>query len=114
MDNAYIMMPTPSWVKVLAGILMLIKAQEHKINPSMMNCRRLNSYVTSAISTWNNQSALTASIPRELGLAAQQQSSKAAGTSSFGMSGTNAHLIAVVDLVQNNRGHTLCIWNRAR
>ena len=93
---------------------MLIKAQDQKVHPSIMNCRRLNSYVASALSTWSIQSAIMASIPRQLGSAAQNQASDAAGTSSFGMSGTNAHLITAIGLTLSDHGEVAYIWSKAR
>ncbi len=93
---------------------MLVKAQENKLHPSVMNCRNLNSYVASALSTWTKQNALMVSIPRQLGLAMQSCVSDAAGTSSFGMSGTNAHLITSIGLTQNESGVKSYSWSKAR
>ena len=93
---------------------MLIKAQDQNVYPSIMNCRRLNSYVASGLSTWRKQSATMASIPRQLGSAVQNQALNAAGTSSFGMSGTNAHLIMAMGLTLCDSGEVSCRWSKAR
>ena len=93
---------------------MLIKAQEHKLHPSVVHCRRLNTYVASALSTWSKQSALMASIPRQLSLAMQSRILDTAGTSSFGMSGTNAHLITSLSLTPNDPILVSYTWSKAR
>ena len=91
---------------------MAIKAQESLVHPSMMNCRSLNDYVATALSNWSKQSALSAAIPRQL--APSVQSPSAAGTSSFGMSGTNAHLIVAVTFTPSEDIAEACLWHKTR
>ena len=63
-------------------------------NAAVLNCRNLNDYVKTSLAAWKSQNGLASGIPRQLGPSPAAIMNPAAGTSSFGMSGTNAHLIA--------------------
>ena len=58
----------------------------------IMHLRSLNSYVEAALGDWGRLHSLAGQAPRSAGPCAQP--GLAAGTSSFGMSGVNAHLLA--------------------
>ena len=67
---------------------------EQQANAAVLNCRNLNDYVKTSLAAWSSQNSLASGIPRQLAPSPTAINHSAAGTSSFGMSGTNAHLIA--------------------
>jgi hypothetical protein len=93
---------------------MALKSQEQKALLAMMNCRTLNSYVSSALMGWNKQSDISASIPRVFGSLVESKEASAAGTSSFGMSGTNAHMLISVAFTPNESIVKSCSWSKRR
>lgn len=96
---------------------MAVKALEQQAHAAVLNCRNLNSYASAALSDWGKQCALEASIPRQMAPSASSgvaAGNAAAGTSSFGMSGTNAHLLAAVPFMPSDRDATPAVWRKAR
>ena len=93
---------------------MALKSQEQKALPAMMNCRTLNSYVSSALMEWTKRSDLSASIPRVFGSLVESKEASAAGTSSFGMSGTNAHMVISVAFTPNESIVKACPYSKRR
>ena len=59
----------------------------------MLCCRNINPYVAAAITDWQKQHSLQAALPRQTAAAAAKEAAGLHGTSSFGMSGVNAHLL---------------------
>ncbi len=98
---------------LLVGIFMAVKALEQRAHAAVLNCHSLNTYVSSALSDWGKQCMLAAKVPRQLSPAAATANA-AAGTSSFGMSGTNAHLLVSVPFTPSPATAPTAIWKRAR
>jgi acyl transferase domain-containing protein len=72
----------------LTGLVAAAGAAHHQSSPAIMHLRTVNPYVESALSGWGDSSRLAAHIPRQT---APHMSANVSGTSSFGMSGVNAH-----------------------
>ncbi|CAL8465609.1 g5145 [Coccomyxa elongata] len=82
----------------ITGALLAITALRQAAAAPIVNLRSVNPYVTAALSDWRSLRRIAAHAPRQLapgsllkvdGLSSQV----AAGTSSFGMSGVNAHAL---------------------
>lgn len=74
-------------------MLLALGATAAVASPSIRHLRNINPYVAAAIADWGKQSKLAASLPRQLTALRQQSVHSTAGTSSFGMSGVNAHAL---------------------
>ena len=74
---------------------MAVKSLHQSAVASILGLRTLNPYVATAVSGWDKVNAPRTMLPRELGAnaARQRDSLQAAGASSFGMSGVNAHVL---------------------
>jgi acyl transferase domain-containing protein/acyl carrier protein len=90
----------------LTGALLAMQALHHGTAPAIMHLRGMNPYVGSALGDWPKRTGLKASVPRQLG-AQSVTSATAAGTSSFGMGGTNTHLIIAVPTPMENKASFL-------
>ena len=83
----------------LTGLLLALGAQQQAAQAPIVNLREVNPYVASAVEDWRRRHGLAAALPRQhapLPAAAAGSSGSspaAAGTSSFGMSGVNAHML---------------------
>jgi acyl transferase domain-containing protein len=80
----------------LTGTLLAAVALEQQLLTPIVNLRELNPYVSAALADWQTRHAAAAAPSRQLGGAAHLASSgmqRLAGTSSFGMSGVNAHAL---------------------
>ena len=106
----------------LTGLLAAMGSLRHAALPAIMHLRDMNPYVTTALADWSRQRGGGA----HSGVAAPRQRSPApvlagdvgmlTGTSSFGMSGVNAHalLSAVSDTVQRTGNFPVQAWNLQR
>lgn len=99
------------------GVLMAVKSLHQSAAASILGLRTLNPYVATAVSGWDKVNAPKTLLPRELGAnaARQRDSLQAAGASSFGMSGVNAHVL-VTNAVFGAPVHesTAKQWRRSR
>jgi len=98
----------------LSGALLAMQALHHGTAPAIMHLRSMNPYVGSALGDWKKRAGLEASVPRQLG-AQSVPSTTVAGTSSFGMGGTNTHLIiAVPSPVENKESFLATLLERSK
>jgi hypothetical protein len=74
----------------ITGLLMAMHTLTQGDAAPVMHLRGMNVYVEAALGTVRTGSELTAAVPRQY---QASRASSAAGTSSFGMSGVNAHAI---------------------
>jgi acyl transferase domain-containing protein len=96
---------------------MAAKALEQAAHAAVLHCRSLNPYVATALADWGGRAArLVAAVPRQMGpaVAAAAKPGSAAGTSSFGMSGTNAHALLSLPFVPAQAAAPAATWHRAR
>eukprot|EP00887_Chlorella_sp_A99_P003341 scaffold26.g3341.t1 len=83
----------------VTGALLAIQAVIHEAVPPVMHLRTMNAYVEAALDDWGKPrprqaTGLAANIPRQAAPTAHQAApGMLAGTSSFGMSGVNAHAV---------------------
>jgi hypothetical protein len=72
------------------------QAMRHGALPPVMHLRDVNPYVESTLGDWGKKQGLAAGVPRQAMPAPVQSASggdQAVGTSSFGMSGVNSHVL---------------------
>lgn len=78
-----------------SGALMAAAALDTHAAPAVLGLRVLNPYVAAALGDWRKRACLGAAVPRQYApVPAPAGLAPAAGASSFGMGGTNAHLLA--------------------
>lgn len=75
----------------LTGALLALHGLGHREDPAIMHLRNVNPYVASALAEWKKR-GIDAAAERQLGALPAGRAAAFAGTSSFGMGGTNAHL----------------------
>ncbi len=87
-----------------------------------MHLSAINPYVSSTLSDWRKKQSLAASVPRQAAPAPQLSSGggdRTVGTSSFGMSGVNSHVLlrpAAQDAVPSDvtsHGCVAVVWQIA-
>ena len=80
----------------LTGTLLAAAGMQHQLLPPIVNLRELNPYVSAALADWRSRHGLAAAPSRQLAPCAHLAGAGGeplAGTSSFGMSGVNAHAL---------------------
>ena len=93
----------------LTGLLLAASAAAQHAAPAIMHLRGMNPYVQAALGDWEAASNRALLLPRQL---AGGPTAGVAGTSSFGMSGVNAHML--VDAAPAGSGSQLANQVRAR
>lgn len=85
----------------LTGLLLATQVVGHKAVPPVMHLRATNPHVESSFADWQKTYGLAASVPRAAAPSPSDGTVEApcqlAGTSSFGMSGVNAHALLLLD-----------------
>jgi acyl transferase domain-containing protein len=77
----------------VTGMLFAMAAAGQALAPPVLSLRSVNPYVATALGAMGSRAAPGAFVPRQPAPAAAAQAQPVAGTSSFGMSGVNAHLL---------------------
>lgn len=80
----------------LTGLLLAFSVQRQAAQAPIVNLHELNPYVASAVEDWRRRHSLLAALPRQQApkpVSATGSMAAVAGTSSFGMSGVNAHML---------------------
>lgn len=78
----------------LTGVLFGLQELSQNLRPSVMNLRNTNPYIQAAFTDWEKSHRITASVPRcNAPSSFNSANPRVVGTSSFGMSGVNAHAI---------------------
>lgn len=94
---------------------MAIGALVNDASAPIMHMRTMNTYVAAAITDWHKTARLSARMPRQCGSAFlnRNHNTKAtlASTSSFGMSGVNAHMLLDAPSSDDNESRVCsCSW----
>jgi acyl transferase domain-containing protein len=85
-----------------AGLLLAAGALTAASAPPVMHLRTPNVHVAAALDDWRQSGGAAAALPRQEQPSAGGLSGQLAGTSSFGMSGVNAHvLLAEPESIRN-------------
>ena len=88
----------------LTGALLAHAALMYACRPAVMHLRNPNAYVEAALQDWRKSSNACGAVQRQRAPSAVATSAHAAGSSSFGMSGINAHVI-LLPPKQHNGGN---------
>jgi acyl transferase domain-containing protein len=77
----------------LTGLLLAAEAVSQAAATPIMHLRNVNPYVSAALGDWSAGGGTTAQLSRQTGPGGSMHACGSAGTSSFGMSGVNAHML---------------------
>jgi hypothetical protein len=83
-------------VDVEGTFLAICMLQQHA-HAAFVNLRELNPYVATCLHDSKCNAHITSSIPRTFAPEVHHGNAAAAGTSSFGMSGVNAHILMTIN-----------------
>jgi acyl transferase domain-containing protein len=98
----------------VTGVFLAIQPLQTRCHPAVLNMRSMNRYVEAALRDWRKRT-MTVGVARQRSAASSLCPTSAAGTSSFGMSGTNAHLQLSVPLPSLKCNPTCAgTWQRTR
>lgn len=78
---------------IFIGLLLAAGALTSAIAPPIMHLRSPNAHVGAALDDWRRSATTAATLPRQCQPGAGGLAGQLAGTSSFGMSGVNAHVL---------------------
>jgi Beta-ketoacyl synthase, C-terminal domain len=100
----------------LTGTLFALQELAMSCRPAVMNLRNTNPYIQAAFTDWMRTHKLTPSVPRSTAPSSfHMPSQRVVGTSSFGMSGVNAHaLLTSAPSVGHVPPSLPFVWQRAR
>lgn len=105
---------TSMW-SLCAGVFMAMQTLQQRSHAAVRNLRTLNPYVANALSDWGYKGcSMPASLPRMVAPACTWQAHALAGASSFGMGGTNAHLLSGVPEPRQDGRAAAHAWQRSR
>ena len=97
----------------LTGLLLAACAQHSQQLAPIVNLRDLNPYVSSAVDDWHARHGLAAALPRQPAPMPAAPGAALSGTSSFGMSGVNAHALVSAPASPHHE-QPLLPWARQR
>jgi acyl transferase domain-containing protein len=101
-------------MRVDVGLMLALTPLEHQALPAIMHCRNLNPYVASSLQEWTTTANVVPRVPVELAPTTLARVATS-GTSSFGMSGVNAHFITSSVLSQALPFDAeAAVWKRSR
>ena len=106
----------------MTGLLLAAGALRECATPAIMHLRSPNQYVSAALEDWSRRRRSPVAAPRQAGPAPSLAALGAlAGTSSFGMSGVNAHLVLALGTGTSSSGTAMARngpgkrpWQRSR
>ena len=93
---------------------MAVQSLQQRCNAAILNLRSLNPYVANALADWSKGSDLKATVPRMATASSAWRPDALAGASSFGMGGTNAHLLTSVPTPRQPVAAKHSVWMRSR
>ena len=94
-------------VFISPGLLLAAGALTAASAPPIMHLRTPNAHVGAALDDWRRTGGAAAALPRQLQPGAGGLSGQLAGTSSFGMSGVNAHALLGEPEAIHTQVHTM-------
>ena len=91
-----------------------MESLQQRYHVGILNLRSVNPYVANALGHWSKGSDLKPVVPRVSAASCTWNPRALAGSSSFGMGGTNAHVLASVPSPRQPKPPSACLWQRLR